>query len=67
LLARYPNRIIFGMDIAPTGPKGRERRAVELTDVARKALSVLPRKSQEAIAHRNLEKLVRGCRAAQKR
>ncbi len=61
LLERYPDRFIFGMDIAPTGPKGREQRAVDLTDIARKALSVLPLASQEAIAHGTIEKLLRGC------
>lgn len=66
LLERYPDRFIFGMDIAPTGPKGREKRAVELAEIARKALSVLPRNSQEAIAHGNFEKLVSGCKAWQR-
>jgi predicted TIM-barrel fold metal-dependent hydrolase len=63
LLERHADRFLFAMDIAPTGPKGREQRAVELTDIARKALSVLPRKSQEAIAHGNAERLLRGCKA----
>ena len=63
LMERYPDRFIFAMDIAPTGPKGREMRAPELTDIARKALAVLPRASQEAMAHGNMERLLKGCAA----
>jgi len=63
LLERYPDRFISGMDLAPTGPKGRETQAVELVDVARKALGALPRKTQEAIAHGNMGRLVQDCPA----
>jgi predicted TIM-barrel fold metal-dependent hydrolase len=63
LLQRYPDRFMFGMDIAPTGPKGREKRAVDLTGIARKALSVLPAPAQRAIAHGNAEKLLARCKA----
>jgi predicted TIM-barrel fold metal-dependent hydrolase len=66
VLERYPDRFMFAMDIAPTGPKGREQRAVELTEIARKAFSVLPRETREAIAHRNMERLLRSCPAGPK-
>ena len=67
LMERYPDRFLFAMDISPTGPRGRDQRAVELADIARKALSVLLRASQEAIAHGNVEKLLQDCAAGPSR
>ena len=66
VMERFPDRFMFGMDLAPTGPKGREQRAVELTDIARQALGVLPRATQETIAHGNAERLLSRCKAGPK-
>jgi hypothetical protein len=63
LIERYPDRFMFAMDVTSTGTADRQEHVAELVDVARKAFDVLPRKSQEMIAHGNFEKLVRGCPA----
>lgn len=59
VIDRHPDRFLFAMDINSFGP--RYQMAVQLVDVARKALAPLPRPTQEAIAHGNGEKLLAGC------
>ena len=62
VLETYSDRFMFAMDIT-TASRGRADHIGELVDVARKALSGLPRNAQEAIGHGNFEKLVSACPA----
>ena len=58
LIARYPDRFLFAMDVSGAD---REKRVPELLAVATKALSPLPRKVQEQVAGGNTLKLLHGC------
>jgi predicted TIM-barrel fold metal-dependent hydrolase len=61
LLARFPDRFMFGMDVSAAGASGRQERIGDLLAAAGTAFGALPRDAQEAIAHGNLEKLLHGC------
>jgi predicted TIM-barrel fold metal-dependent hydrolase len=62
MIETYPDRFMFAMDITGSS-RGRADHIGELVDVARKALSGLPPRTQEAISHSNIERLLSGCAA----
>ncbi len=59
LILRHPDRFLFAMDINSFGQ--RYTMTELLVSTARKALAPLPRRVQEAVAHGNIERLLRGC------
>jgi predicted TIM-barrel fold metal-dependent hydrolase len=61
LIERHADRFLFAMDINSFGP--RYTLAEQLVSTARAALAPLPRPVQEAVAHANIERLLRGCGA----
>jgi predicted TIM-barrel fold metal-dependent hydrolase len=59
LILRHPDRFLFAMDINSFGQ--RYTMTEVLVSTARKAFAPLPRRVQEAVAHGNIERLLRGC------
>jgi hypothetical protein len=59
VMARHSDRFLFGMDINSFGP--RYLMTADLVKTGQKALDGLPRPLAEAIAHRNAERLLKGC------
>lgn len=60
VLRRFPERFMFGMDVTQ---RERPKHMTELVAIARKALSSLGPRIENAIAHGNVERLIAGCRA----
>lgn len=63
LLEAFPERFLFAMDANFAEGSNRGNHILEMAEVAHKAFAPLSRNAHEAIAHGNLERLVRGCRA----
>ncbi len=59
VIDRHPDRFVFATDINSFGPRYTIEQ--QLVDTARKALAPLPRRTQEAIAHGNAERLLGAC------
>ena len=59
VIDRHPDRFLFATDINSFGP--RYTIAADLMATARKALAPLPRKTQDLIAHGNVERLLGRC------
>lgn len=60
VMARFPDRFLFAMDVTQSE---RPKHIRELLAIARKALSALGPRTENAIAHGNLERLLARCPA----
>ncbi|MGR4866583.1 amidohydrolase family protein [Caulobacter sp. LARHSG274] len=59
VIERFPGRFLFAMDVTEANRHGR---IPELLATARRAFAPLPREVEDAVAHGNIQRLMRGCR-----